>query len=370
MHTAQERQQAADGGLEQLKVLLVEDDLIDSVTFQRAARARFLPYQITPVETLAAAREALASSNFDVAVVDHQLADGSGLELLSSTKRLPLIILTCAGDEELARSALRHGVYDYVVKHTDGRHFEALPAAVQGAVAARRAEVSNDRSVAEIERSDRELKNFAKLMTRVLTAPLESARTLASGLRTQESIQADPVAVTVVGAIDQGLRRANALLGDLGSYTQLSKEAETQEEINVAEVVQQLLSSNQDRLSEIKATVETRNLATLIARPRQLTAALDALLDNAIVHGGYAPEILIEQVSSGRGTSLFVQDSGPGVNEMDRLRVFEIFRKADTSGPGNGIGLALVRRVAEIHDGRAECSQVERGGARFSIRLP
>jgi signal transduction histidine kinase len=71
---------------------------------------------------------------------------------------------------------------------------------------------------------------------------------------------------------------------------------------------------------------------------------------------------------------LLVDDDGPGIPEADRARVFERFTRLSSSRSrddgGAGLGLALVRRVADQHGGTAGVERSPHGGARFEVRLP
>jgi signal transduction histidine kinase len=64
-----------------------------------------------------------------------------------------------------------------------------------------------------------------------------------------------------------------------------------------------------------------------------------------------------------------VEDDGPGVPERDRERIFEAFRQGTGAAAGSGVGLALVARFAELHDGRAWVEERAGGGASFRVRV-
>jgi signal transduction histidine kinase len=104
-----------------------------------------------------------------------------------------------------------------------------------------------------------------------------------------------------------------------------------------------------------------------------LLLALLNLIDNAVKYGGGTPvDVTIER--GRRHVYLRVRDHGPGIPAEHHKRVFERFfrvRSKDHGGVrGSGIGLALVKRIAEAHGGRAWVETAEGGGARvsFSVR--
>jgi signal transduction histidine kinase len=96
------------------------------------------------------------------------------------------------------------------------------------------------------------------------------------------------------------------------------------------------------------------------------------LLENAQRYAG-AARIDISVKRSGDRAVLDVTDRGPGVAPADREKIFEPFYRlagAAESGRGFGLGLALVRRIAQAHGGAAVCLAAEGGGSRFRIDLP
>jgi signal transduction histidine kinase len=105
---------------------------------------------------------------------------------------------------------------------------------------------------------------------------------------------------------------------------------------------------------------------------RLLRRLVRNLLDNARRYGGTAP-IEVTLRPSGTAVWLTVSDRGPGVAAAERERIFEPFYRApgaSESAGGVGLGLALVRSIAQQHGGRAECLPREGGGSEFRVTLP
>ena len=111
---------------------------------------------------------------------------------------------------------------------------------------------------------------------------------------------------------------------------------------------------------------------TLRGDERLLRRALRNLLENARRYAGAGVEVQVNRQAGG-GAELVVADRGPGVPEASRERIFEPFFRlpghAEREG-GVGLGLSLVRQIAERHGGRARCEPREGGGSRFVISLP
>ena len=94
------------------------------------------------------------------------------------------------------------------------------------------------------------------------------------------------------------------------------------------------------------------------------------LLENARVHAGGATDIRIEGDS--QNARIVIEDAGQGVAYPDRDRIFEPFYRASTAtrSSGAGLGLAIVRKIAQAHGGTVEYSPRDGGGSRFTVTLP
>jgi signal transduction histidine kinase len=106
--------------------------------------------------------------------------------------------------------------------------------------------------------------------------------------------------------------------------------------------------------------------------PALIACALDNLLVNAKKHGGAVRSLSVRE--DPRGVTFAVEDAGEGFAPEELTRVFEPFYRGDdarrSQRPGVGLGLALVKRIAEVHGGSARAENLAAGGARVSLTLP
>jgi signal transduction histidine kinase len=103
--------------------------------------------------------------------------------------------------------------------------------------------------------------------------------------------------------------------------------------------------------------------------PRFLKRLFRNLLQNAAWHGGAeAPEVTIRSAKD--HIRVAVCDRGPGVLEGDREKIFEPFYQGRASAGGAGLGLTLVRQIAERHGGSVRCLPRDGDGACFEVLLP
>lgn len=120
-------------------VLLVENNKLDQLAFTRQVEKLGLPYTYLMTETVQEARILIQENTFDVVLVDYELNDGTGLDLLDSVPRnVAIIFITGAGSEEIAIKALRAGASDYLVKDKDRIYLLFLPLTIERAVQQKR----------------------------------------------------------------------------------------------------------------------------------------------------------------------------------------------------------------------------------------
>jgi two-component system OmpR family sensor kinase len=100
----------------------------------------------------------------------------------------------------------------------------------------------------------------------------------------------------------------------------------------------------------------------------QLQSLIDNLLDNALRYTPRGGRVRVELTTRRHGAVLSVADSGPGVPDGDRARIFDRFYRAPgTSVQGSGLGLAIVKRVADLHGATIEVGRSDLGGACFTV---
>lgn len=134
-------------------ILLVEDDHVDRLAIRRLMRTPAFPHHVVEAASCAEARALLATNQFDLALLDYDLGDGYGAEIVPelTAHDIPVIYVTGAGSEYLAVTALRNGIRDYVIKDAQAHYVHGLPTLVRTIVARHRVERERDRLLAELQ---------------------------------------------------------------------------------------------------------------------------------------------------------------------------------------------------------------------------
>ena len=211
----------------------------------------------------------------------------------------------------------------------------------------------------------RQLDDQRALMATVsheLRSPLGHARVLAELVR--EGHDPVPLADQLQAEIDA----MDQLVGDLLAVARIDFEALDPRPLAPADLARRALElegEDEGLLSLGPTLPDLRGDPTLLAR------AVRGLLANARLHGGGAVELRVE--ARGPGVRFTVCDGGPGFAAGEEESAFAPFWRgaaAEDGQPGTGLGLALVRRIAEAHGGRAGAANRPGGGAEAWVELP
>ncbi len=168
-----------------ISVLVLEDDKIDRMAFERMVRENSLPYDYTCVGSLKQCLNALESHSYDVLVSDYRLGDGTALDLFDKLDPdLPVIVVTGAGGEEIAVEAMKSGASDYLLKDVDGAYLKTLPLTLENTIKAKRNEI-------ELRRHHEQLEALVEERTaQVQKANKELLREIEEKKRAEKALQA------------------------------------------------------------------------------------------------------------------------------------------------------------------------------------
>lgn len=153
--------------------------------------------------------------------------------------------------------------------------------------------------------------------------------------------------------------------------------AEEGENIDAVVDIDEIVLTEADRYQSseiVNTTIDTHKVSAGRARgnPAQCTRIVRNLLDNACRHA--KSQVAVSLTTEQEFVVLTVDDDGPGIPLADRDRVFDRFTRLDEGrsrdAGGMGIGLAMVRTIADRHGGSVTIGDAPLGGARFVVRLP
>jgi signal transduction histidine kinase len=225
------------------------------------------------------------------------------------------------------------------------------------------------RALVPIRESLRRQREFAADASHELRTPLAIVRGAAEELR--RTLSRTPAAERSLEDIEAGTDRLSRLVDDLLLLARTDADAVelAHERTDLAEIAADGLTALEPiaaaRGVRLRLDVES---APIVGDRARLTQLVGILVDNAIRHSPSGGHVM---VSARRGSSLTIEDDGPGIAPEHLTRVFDRFWRApDAAEGGTGLGLAIAAWIAEHHGGRIAVENRPEGGARFRVSLP
>lgn len=374
-----------------IHVLLVEDNPGDAELAREAlaespARYRFVTHHVTRLDD---ALKRLAVEPVDVILLDLTLSDAAGLEGLERLRRTipeaPVVVFTGLADENTAVAAVHLGSQDYLVKGSfDG---PTLSRTLRYAIERHRLTTELEKSRRIIEEANHRLRELDRMKTLLLSnvshelrTPLTSVEGFAENLR--DGLMG-PVSDRQRQGLDRILanaRRLRKLIDDLLDMSRMEGGGIRLrlQPFNIRALVEDLAEDFRPQCAERRIALSTRPPPEPvqgwgdIVRIRQV---LDNLIANALKFTPEAGCIDIAVSADAGGNPTFsVCDTGVGIPEGERARIFDRFyqagRPSSASSTGFGLGLAICRELVELHGGTIWVDSRPGGGSAFSFRIP
>jgi signal transduction histidine kinase len=223
----------------------------------------------------------------------------------------------------------------------------------------------------ELHRSNEALSVFAGQVSHDLRTPLTAIMASTEMLGQQPSIVADQWSGRLVATAFRSATRMAGMIEQILAHARVGAELH-KTPTDLRTVLDSVLEDMAPTLSARRATVEVGDLPTVPADGQQLYSVLLNLVSNAVkfARPDTHPAIVVSAELKHRSWRISVRDNGIGIPAADRERVFELFRRVETTVDGSGIGLATVKRVVEAHGGAIGISPVDGPGTIVWFELP
>jgi PAS domain S-box-containing protein len=233
----------------------------------------------------------------------------------------------------------------------------------------------------QLERSNRELQDFAYVASHDLQEPLRKIVVFGERLKEKCGAQLDAEARDYLERMQKAASRMQTLINDLLTFSRVTTKARPFAPVDLAELSREVVNDLEGRLEQVGGRVELGALPTIDAEPLQMRQLLQNLIGNALKfrRPEEPPVVKVEgQILDGADgvarklCRLTVSDNGIGFDEKYLDRIFNVFQRLHSRSEyeGTGMGLAIARKIALFHRGDVTAKSQPGHGATFIVTLP
>ncbi|WP_051231695.1 PAS domain S-box protein [Stutzerimonas azotifigens] len=238
----------------------------------------------------------------------------------------------------------------------------------------KRTEHALQTTLEELERSNRELEEFAFVASHDLQEPLRKIQAFSERLEARAS-GLDDVSHDYLRRMTSAAARMQALIIDLLDYSRVNTRGQPFQRLQLGEIVKEVLQDMETTLEQSRAQIECAWLPSVMGDPSQMRRVVQNLLSNAVKFQPPKARPVIRiyaERESADAWTLCVENNGIGFDEKYLDRIFNPFQRLHgrDAYAGTGIGLAIVKKIAERHGGGVTANSSPGRGSVFRLIFP
>jgi light-regulated signal transduction histidine kinase (bacteriophytochrome) len=223
----------------------------------------------------------------------------------------------------------------------------------------------------ELERSNRELEDYASVTSHDLQGPLVTVGMYSEMLA--QRLRDDPDARQLAENIRDGAAGMRKLVRELLAYARLERRQAEPEPVRLDDALREALDNLAGPIVDARAEVEAEPLPVVLGDPPRLVQLLQNLLTNAIKFtADEAPRVDVSASRAGNMAVVSVRDNGIGLDPTKTEVIFRPFHRLHAADryAGTGIGLAVCQKIVDQHGGRIWAESAPGEGATFRFTVP
>jgi PAS domain S-box-containing protein len=337
-----------------------------------------------PMEALTGCtRDELIGAPFKNYFTDPDRAE-AGIKLVLSKKKVTNYELT-ARDREGKETVVS---YNATTFYDRDRRLQGVFAAARDVTDRKRVDEKLKLYSDRLERSNRELQDFAQVASHDLQEPLRKILSFGDRLKTRTGESLDENSQDYLQRMCNAAARMQTLINDLMAFSRVEIKGQAFVPTDLGLIAREVSADLETRIEQAGGRVEIEELPTIDADPMQMRQLLQNLIGNSLKYfrAGEPPVVRISsQKLEARGHEsrdssaltpqlyeILVVDNGIGFDEKYLDRIFTVFQRLHKKGEyeGTGIGLAICRKIVDRHNGTITARSSPGQGATFVVTLP
>lgn len=227
----------------------------------------------------------------------------------------------------------------------------------------------------ELERSNRDLQDFAFIASHDLQEPLRKINAFGARLQERYGQSLDEESLDYLDRMRAAAQRMQQMIDSLLTYSRVATQASPFVPVDLNKIAQDAVDDLEMRIEQTGGSVEISPLPVIEADPRQVQHLLQNLVGNALKFHkpGHPARVKVSARPAGPGSiELVVEDNGVGFDDAYLDRIFQPFQRLHgrSEFEGSGMGLAICRKIVERHGGQISATSRPGEGSTFVVRLP
>jgi signal transduction histidine kinase len=317
----------------------------------------------------------LSRAPVDLIILDVTDPTFDGLGVLSALRadggsELPIILISDLRDNHTAVQGLQGGANDYITKPLDEN---VVRARIETQAALKQAEDERKASITHLKFTQEMQENFTRIVSHDLKGPLTNIRMAQFMLRDilNENDEASSILDNMDATLNGMIEMLRVFLEAMDSQRLEPKIAALSAHDLIVQAIEQYRLAAQRKNIRLAMRDSDR---LVLADERLLSQMIGNLLSNAVKFSPRGTETALWTEEHGDAVRICVADQGPGIPPDERRRLFQMFSKLSTrptaGESSTGLGLWIVKELAQIQNGRVGVDQPAAGGSVFWVELP
>jgi signal transduction histidine kinase len=361
-------------------VLLIEDDPHDVRSIRKMLSDAGTSRQAPPFQLIAASRLAsglarLVNQAAEVVLLDLTLPDADGVDAISTVRALaphaPIITLTDFEDEAMAAETMQQGAQDNLVKGS--LNSNSLARAIRHAIERQRLLAELARKAEELEARNTELDEFAHTVAHQVQGLLSQMVGYTGYIDMNYAPALDDEARRLLRQILQSGNKMNNVISELLLLASVRKGEVIQFPLNMGRIVAEAMKRLRFQVEEYDGQIEQpESWPVALGYPSWIEELWVNYISNGLKYGGPSPRLVLGAEGGYDGMIRFwVMDQGEGIAPEDQKRLFTPHtRLHQVRARGEGLGLSIVRRIAQKCGGQVGVESELDAGSTFWFTLP
>ncbi len=240
---------------------------------------------------------------------------------------------------------------------------------------------------ARLERSNRELEDFAYVASHDLQEPLRKVAVFADRLKTKFGTALEGEGIDYLERMQKATKRMQTLITELLSFSRVTTKSQPFVPVDLSKIVHDVLADLETRIEQVGGKIEVGSLPIIEAEPLQMRQLFQNLIGNALkfhrpdvkpivrIEGTILQDKIRREQTDQASRSMLriaVSDNGIGFDEKYNDKIFQVFQRLHGRDvyEGTGMGLAITRKITEHHSGEIFAKSKPGEGATFLVTLP